>query len=261
MGEDYKNAKMLRAEKALQHTEMMEKKYHDEIVEAVKSTVFYYPEFEYLVRERRKTDTKILVLEADSVSAIMTVCNPDKKMCVLNFASYKHPGGMFIEGSNAQEEALCHESFLYNVLKEKDSYYEWNKKNLNKALYLNRALYTPNVVFERFESLVHCDVLTCAAPNNATYSRYNDDKELNVYYHRDRIRYLLSVAADNKVNTLILGAFGCGVFKQDPEQTALFFDEFLSTEFKNVFDVVVFAIPDHKSKNYKAFDSVFRGEI
>ena len=40
------------------------------------------------------------------------------KIAVLNFASFKNPGGMFYNGSSAQEESLCHESFLYNVLKK-----------------------------------------------------------------------------------------------------------------------------------------------
>ena len=68
----------------------------------------------------------------------------------------------------------------------------------------------------------------------------------------------MKIAAENKVDTLILGAFGCGVFKQDPEQVALIFDEFLSTDFENVFETVIFAIPDRNSKNYKAFERVFK---
>ena len=50
---------------------------------------------------------------------------------ILNFASYKNPGGMFLRGSTAQEEALCHESTLYNVLiKFNDTYYKSNRENI-----------------------------------------------------------------------------------------------------------------------------------
>ena len=39
-----------------------------------------------------------------------------ESICALNFASYKNPGGKFMDGSSAQEECLCHESILYEVL-------------------------------------------------------------------------------------------------------------------------------------------------
>lgn len=50
----------------------------------------------------------------DTVSAIFHFTNGKNKVAALNFASYKHPGGMFLKGSKAQEECLCHESFLFN---------------------------------------------------------------------------------------------------------------------------------------------------
>ena len=88
---------------------------------------------------------KIEVVDMDSVSAIFQYA--ENNTAVLNFASYKNPGGMFVNGSKAQEECLCHESFLYNVLKENQNYYNWNNQHKNRALYLNRALYSPNIKF------------------------------------------------------------------------------------------------------------------
>ena len=251
--------KKLRMEQARQHTVEMEDKFNNEILRCCRLTKRYVTDHIFAPVKKRFDKTDVKLIDTDSVSAILKYSSHAKKTAVLNFASYKNPGGMFLQGSKAQEECLCHESFLYNVLREYElEYYNWNRVHLNKALYLNRALYSPDVIFERGEYRSKCDVITCAAPNFGTYSRYNKDLELNYVYLRDRIHFILKIAAENKVDTLILGAFGCGVFKQDPEQVALIFDEFLSTDFENVFETVIFAIPDRNSKNYKAFEKVFK---
>lgn len=57
------------------------------------------------------------------------------KTCVLNFASFKNPGGGFLKGTVAQEEYLCQNSTLYNVLSRFTSYYEKNRLSTNDALY------------------------------------------------------------------------------------------------------------------------------
>ena len=65
-----------------------------------------------------------MIVAEDSVEAIMNYSQG--KTAVLNFASYKEPGGGFMAGSQAQEESFCHESFLYNVLRQFQYYYDWN---------------------------------------------------------------------------------------------------------------------------------------
>ena len=85
---------------------------------------------------------------------------------------------MFLAGSMAQEEAICHESILYNVLREFPKYYEWNKKHLNKTLYLNRAIFSKNILFRRcnHEKVVekYASVITCATPNKGTAQKYQN---------------------------------------------------------------------------------------
>ena len=53
-----------------------------------------------------------------------------------------------MEGSSAQEESLCHESFLYNVLSRYKEYYHANTYCKNRNLYSDRALYSPDIIFE-----------------------------------------------------------------------------------------------------------------
>ena len=101
---------------------------------------------------------QVFLCPENSVEAIFN--HAAGRTAVLNFASYKEPGGKFIDGSRAQEECLCAESYLYNVLKRFQHYYDWNKhRHLDLAMYRNRALYTPNVVFFHNNQLYHAQSL------------------------------------------------------------------------------------------------------
>ena len=169
---------------------------------------------------------------------------------------------MFYKGSKAQEECLCHESYLYNVLKEfDDTFYEWNRRHKNKSLYLNRALYSDSVMFMRGDEFRYCDVITCAFPNKKASQKYcGTSDEENSKVLRDRIDFILKIAKDNLVEILILGAGGCGVFGQDPYEVAQIFKELLTTKYK-CFDKVIFAIPDKNGENYIAFKEVLKDVI
>lgn len=257
-----------RAEQARKHTDKMEKDYSDKIKESVRDTIYYLPGFECTKTVIKENAAKIIVDDIDSVSAIFKYSQPNSngKIAVLNFSSYKNPGGMFINGSKAQEECLCHESFLYNVLSQKLDFYDWNIKHKNKALYLNRALYSPNILFMRghkegwndvdyYEQ--YCDVITCAAPNKSSAQKYqNVSDEENSKALRSRIKFVLDIAKDNNVETLILGAYGCGVFGQNPKEVASIFKKYLNTT-HICFDKVAFAIPKGKGGNLEAFRDVF----
>lgn len=247
-----------RKQQAIIHTEEMSQKYKDEINHAIVTTKVYGPK-DVEIRTSCKDINKMSygVDNIDSVSAIFKYHKDDTKMAVLNFASYKKPGGGFINGSKAQEECLCYESFLYNVLSEKNDFYEWNNHNINKLLYLNRGLYTENVVFEHEGNTCTCDVITCAAPNKSAAMRhFYVSKEKNTSALTSRIKFLLDIAKDNHVETLILGGFGCGVFGQDATEVATICKNYLLNEY-HCFSHVIFAIPDEKDGNYLKFCNVF----
>lgn len=83
---------------------------------------------------------------------------------------------------------------------------------------------------------------------------YTTDEQ-NTKALRSRIEFVLKVANYNHAEVLILGAFGCGVFKQDPIEVATIFKEYLY-KYPQSFREVYFAIPNKNSQNYKAFDKV-----
>ena len=239
-----------RAIKAKKHTAEMNEKYADEIKTCVDSTKRYTPKSVFKKTDGNKPE--FIFENTDSVSAVLN--SSDGKTAVLNFASYKNPGGMFYDGSCAQEESLCHESFLYNVLvKFKDTYYSEHKKTLNRALYTNEALYSPDVIFEREENVKKADVITCAAPNKKAaqeYQKVTDEENRKVLI--DRIKFIKNIAEDNNVETLILGAFGGGVFRQDGKEVAeIMADVFGKTSVKKVIFAVIGDLS--KDKNAIAF--------
>ncbi len=244
-----------RAQQAQTHTQKMEEQYKDQIKDSIKRTILY--DVDFTSQKDAVRPTEILVSDLDSVSAIKAYGKKDKRTAVLNFASFKNPGGMFITGSKAQEESLCHESFLYNVLKEMTAYYEWNKQNKNRALYKNRGLYSPDVLFFKDGLTLPCDVITCAAPNMSAARRYQKvTKEENTEVLRSRIRFVLDIAKEQEVDLLILGAFGCGVFGQDATEVAEIFKEYLTTTHR-CFEQVIFAVPQGKDKNYDKMKASF----
>ena len=253
----YWNNKEERAKKAQAHTRVMNDTYKDEIQQCIEDTVVY--DVNFSCNKKDDNNTKIIIEPLDSVSAIMKYSKRDNRTAVLNFSSYKNPGGGFLCGSKAQEECLCHESFLYNVLKEfQYTFYDWNNQHKNKALYLNRGLYSPRITFFRDTDILECDVITCASPNKSAAQQYqNVSNEENLEVLKSRIKFVLDIAADNCVETLILGAYGCGVFGQDPTEVASIFKEYLETTHK-CFEKVVFAIPNGRDGNLEAFKKVFK---
>lgn len=258
---------------AQKHNEKMLKQCHDEIEYCVKKSKIYSNR---VIKDTSNTvenvsiwNTNFIVEDMTSTEAIMKYANdlPEGGSCaVLNFASYRKPGGMFLEGSIAQEECLCHDSFLYNVLSRFPKYYEWNEEHKNYALYTNRAIYTPEMIFfadENDKRGTECDVITCAAPNIKPSRKYGwgITDEMNRKALIERIKFILDIAASNQVDTLILGAFGCGVFGQDPGEVASIFMHQLTNKFYGAFRNIIFAVPNSNNNNYKTFKSAVESYI
>lgn len=253
---DYWTNRQSRAEIAREHTRKMASKYPKEIRYSIDNTTVY-DELHEFATPNSVFATEICVIDTDSVSAIMSE-DSDTHMAVLNFASYKEAGGRFIDGSSAQEESLCHESFLYNVLSQFHFYYSTNCKAKNKALYKNRALYSKDIYFIKNNEVKKCDVITCAAPNLTAAREYcNVSDAVNTKELTSRCDYVLDILAEQKAETIILGAYGCGVFGQNPEEVARIFKNLLYSKYQGVFKKVVFAIPNGTNGNLSAFNKIF----
>lgn len=244
---------------AAEHEKQMNDQYLEEIVKAITSCRIYMPEG-MEDRKSQPVKSRQMFINEDTVNALFSIRDYEKAspVCILNFASFKFPGGMYMNGSYAQEEALCHSSTLYNVLsgfENKTGYYEFNRKNLNRGLYQHRAVYAKDILF--FDPLkkdgpLHADVLTCAAPNRSIMEKYHSfTGEENSRTLKERIGFIRQIAERNGVKTLILGAWGCGVFRQDAKEIAkLMHEEFAETSIPNI----VYAVPGNENDyNYTSF--------
>lgn len=196
----------------------------------------------------RKQPTEVVVADMKTLDAALRY--RDGKTCVLNFASFKNPGGGFLRGAVAQEEYLCQNSTLYNVLSKFPAYYEKNRLNTNDALYWNRAIYSPGIIILPSETKI--DVLSCTAPN-VRASHASDTKKTKALV--SRIKFVLDILEKEECDTVILGAFGCGVFGNDPKLVAETFKR--QRVLLRGFSKVIFAIPNELSVNHHAFKEVF----
>jgi uncharacterized protein (TIGR02452 family) len=202
----------------------------------------------------------ISVINTDSVSAVVEYSKLGKT-CVLNMASYKRPGGGVHNGARAQEECLFRCSNLIQVVPT--SFYPLE---VNEALYTKDAIFFKDKDYDYMEPVV-CDVITIAAINLNENAKYDPVQNVADYRKitKDKIRLMVSLAAQNKVKNLILGAWGCGVFNNDPTTMSQYFSEVLIGEGYSVdFDNIVFAIiNDHNSvgNNFDIFNNQFNANI
>jgi len=210
-------------------------------------------------------NTNYSLLDMPVVSTIRELYLAEfKNIGVLNFASAKNAGGGFLNGALAQEESLATSSDLYLTQITKNKYYDSNRK-CNTMLYTDYMIYSKYVNFIRDDidsfwiSPIVVSVLTAPAVNMGQYiRRENHDVKLAEETMKNRMRKVLKVFAAQSNTTLILGAYGCGVFRNDPKIVARFFKELLQDEgFGAYFQDVFFAIFDRsKTKNvFKSFES------
>ena len=210
----------------------------------------------------RHPQTTISLARETTLQALSRLAPAGGHLACLNFASAKNPGGGFLGGAQAQEESLARSSGLYPCLLEQRSHYERNRHE-TVPIYLDLAIWSPGVPFFKndrgdwLDAPVLASVITCAAPN-ASALRQQKRFEASVVEAalRKRAVLVLAVAAHHGVDRLVLGAWGAGVFGNDPVMVADAFATLLAGEFANAFPEVIFAVPGD-GVNHEAFAARF----
>ena len=220
---------------------------------------------------------QVIVTKNRSFEAARPYAEQGLRTTVLNFASATNPGGGVVTGASAQEECLCRCSTLYNCLNTRamwDGFYTPHRRSGN-PLHNGDIIFTPNVQvlkdddYQPLDDPFAVDVITCAAPNlrEQPANPYNpgdgDTKQISkdaLYrLHVQRARCILTVAAQNEADVLILGAFGCGAFQNDPYVVARAYNDVLE-EFSRHFQTIEFAVycRPYDDSNYRAFKEIIR---
>lgn len=191
-------------------------------------------------------EMRVQVCNETTLQASRRLIDRNLRPLALNFANGIHPGGGFLSGSRAQEEVLCRSSALYSTLVD-DSMYDYHVQRPRPDS-SDWVIYSPDVPVFRSDGGAELEApwllsfLTSAAP----YAPRIGQPESGDLLQR-RIHRVLAVASSLGYDTLVLGAWGCGAFGNDPLRTAFDFRNALVGDFLGHFSDVVFAVSDWSS--------------
>ncbi|MFF0964878.1 TIGR02452 family protein [Streptomyces sp. NPDC003703] len=218
-------------------------------IEAARAGTRVYGPEPVPVPARTPVATTVEVTGESSLAAARRLTGP---VAVLNFASARNPGGGYLNGAQAQEEALCRASALHTCLLQARGFYEHHRMHRD-PFYSDRVIHSPAVPVFRddrgrlLDEPYTAGFLTAAAPNAGVVLRDTPERAARLpEVLAARAGRVLETAAAHGYRRLVLGAWGCGVFRNDPAQVAAAFRALLAPggRFADAFEHVVFGVLD-----------------
>lgn len=247
---------------------------HDEKVEiddmiynCLSRTEFYEDKYEFqLPPLESKLNGTIEIRNESTLKAVHRLSFIEKKenVCALNFANAFNPGGGVLFGARAQEETLCRSSALYYSITQTKAlrFYEYHRnhyKDFGDAA-SNALIYSPDCPTWIVDKTVLdqpfiASYITSAAIDNS--GRFYD-REKAKEIHDKRIESIINCAIVNGVKNIVLGAFGCGAFHNNPDDVSESFRRCLIDDEKRFyFDSISFSIIGYNTINIDAFANAF----
>jgi len=218
----------------------------EDVENAMLSTVSYTPEDSLAMPVTGEFATEIEVVNETTLMGASRLLNEGLNPVLLNFASAKNPGGGFLWGSQAQEEYLARASTLYHCLRGHPMY-QISKDNPN-GIYTDHVVYSPEVPVFRSDDGMLMDqpysvsMITSSAVRVWEVANDELDQILGVMYRR--ICRVLAIGLEHGHDSIVLGAWGCGDFGNDPAEIAQLFQKAIHENFPGAYRHITFSILD-----------------
>lgn len=198
--------------------------------------------------------TNIRVEDCDVIESIINLnkyspSNKNNKMLVLNLASDKHFGGGVRNGAMAQEEELFRKTDYGNHFGQelyplaKDEFVVTSCVHVVKDSNY-RHLDVKDII--PFDGLAIAGIRSPVLING----RLNED-DYNLT--KQKIEIIFKFAIYNKNTNLVLGALGCGVFRNPPEDIVKIYNYCLE-KYDGYFENIIFSVLGTNNNNYKIFN-------
>lgn len=216
----------------------------------------------------RFAETLVRAVREDCLLTAERIRALGEEVCVLNMANRQTPGGGVLQGCGAQEESLFRRSDYFRSLYRYSPYLaqEFGVEEAEEHYPMHRDF---GGVFSRGVTIFRggerkgypllpkpwkANFIAVAALNRPETELMDGEPRLTplmVQASKNKIRTVLRIAVDNGQVNLVLGALGCGAFRNPPAHMAELFAEVLAeAEFRGAFKRVFFSIiEDHNSRN------------
>jgi uncharacterized protein (TIGR02452 family) len=235
---------------------------------ATHGTVTYDPGTTPPVGEPRHTHVHTFMHNQTTLAVAEKRVAQGYRVAILNFASATSPGGGWLDGARAQEESLARSSTLVHALRD-DAMYQ-NETQWKNPLYDDTVIVSPGVPFFRHHNgqLLNTpwlgDVITSAAVQAHAVRKYLPERGSEIRATmQQRTQKVFQVATTLDAHILILGAWGCGAFGNDPKEIAQMMLDTMNIVDMRRFVAIDFAVADLfvPQGNYPPFATRFGGRV
>lgn len=252
----------------------------DRLLAGRKATVYYQNRSEIKIDKESKHDDhkiKVEVVNCNTLdAAAMFSIKTKTRVLILNLASDMKPGGGWKKWSIAQEEECFKPtSYFFNIEPVvKEAYPDLSLgdkiKERTAPMSIEGAVYCPDVYwfrgnmeedYEIFKWSEHAFVDFVAVPalRHPPLDKHGKMSENDRNITLEKMRTVFDVAVAHGYKSLVLGAMGCGVYKNNPEEIAALFKQVINEYNNTCISNICFAIlqTSSRSPNFDIFSKVF----